>query len=119
MRVAVVHDWLTGMRGGERVLEAILELFPEAEVFTLLHLPGKVSQTITRHKIHTSLLQRIPGIENSYRHFLPFMPALINGFDLSGFDLILSSSHCVAKGIKKPPSAYHLSYVHAPMRYIR
>jgi len=118
MRVAIVHDWLTGMRGGEIVLEAIVDLFPSAELFTLIHVPGSTSPKIEALKIHTSFLQKIPNVEKNYRYFLPLMPKAIESFDLSGFDLILSSSHCVAKGIRKPKSAFHASYIHAPMRYI-
>ena len=117
-RVALIHDWLTGMRGGEAVLEAIVELFPRAELFTLIATPEKISPQLRSLPTHTSWLQKIPKSEAKYRHFLPLMPSLIEGFDLSGFDLIVSSSHCVAKGIKKAPNAVHLSYVHAPMRYI-
>jgi len=118
LRVALVHDWLTGMRGGEHVLEAIAEIFPHSDLFTLIYVPGKISPTLTTLPRHTSLLQKIPGIERRYRHFLPAMPQLIERFDLSGFDLVISSSHCVAKGIRKAPGAVHVSYVHAPMRYI-
>lgn len=118
MRVALVHDWLTGMRGGEYVLEAIAELFPNAELFTLISIPGSVSPTLISLKKHTSWLQRVPGAEDRYRYFLPLMPSMIERMDLNGFDLILSSSHCVAKGIRKPPGAVHVSYVHAPMRYV-
>lgn len=117
-RVAVVHDWLTGMRGGEYVLEAILDLYPQAEIFTLVCDPEKISAKIGRHKIHTSALQKLPGATVRYRHFLPLMPRAIKAFDLTGYDLVLSSSHCVAKGIRKPQSAVHVSYVHSPMRYI-
>lgn len=118
LRVALVHDWLTGMRGGEYVLEAIIDLFPQAELFTLLHVSGSVSKKISSLKIHTSWLQNVPGAASRYRNFLPMMPSMIESFDLSGFDLVISSSHCVAKGIRKPPGAVHVSYVHAPMRYI-
>jgi len=118
MRVAIVHDWLTGMRGGEHVLEAILDMFPDAELFTLVHAKGSVSEKISARKIHTSLLQKIPGASEKYRHFLPFMPALVSTFRLNRFDLVISSTHCVAKGIQKSDSAYHVSYVHAPMRYM-
>jgi glycosyltransferase involved in cell wall biosynthesis len=118
MRVALVHDWMTGMRGGEYVFEAIAELFPKAELFTLLYVPASVSPTITVLKRHTSPLQKMPGAEKRYRNFLPFMPRWIEGFDLSEFDLVISSSHCIAKGVKKAPDAVHVSYVHAPMRYM-
>jgi len=118
LRVALVHDWLTGMRGGERVLEVFCELFPSADVYTLIHVPGRVSPTIERHPIHTSFLQRIPGAARRYRHFLPLFPAAIERFRLSGYDLVLSSSHAVAKGIPVPPGALHVCYLHAPMRYM-
>jgi glycosyltransferase involved in cell wall biosynthesis len=118
MRVALVHDWMTGMRGGEYVFEAIAELFPKAELFTLLYVPASVSPEITVLKRHTSPLQKIPGAERRYRNFLPLMPRWIEGFDLTGFDLVISSSHCVAKGVRKSPDAVHVSYVHAPMRYM-
>jgi glycosyltransferase involved in cell wall biosynthesis len=118
MRVALIHDWLTGMRGGEYVLEAIAALFPDAELFTLLYVPGAVSERLARLKRHTSVLQRVPSASARYRHFLPVMPRLIEAFDLTGFDLIVSSSHCVAKGVRKPPGSVHVSYVHAPMRYM-
>jgi glycosyltransferase involved in cell wall biosynthesis len=106
------------MRGGEAVFEAIAELFPKAELFTLLFVPGKISPALASLKCHTSWLQNVPGAENKYRHFLPLMPSMIERFDLSGFDLVISSSHCVAKGIRKPKGAVHVSYVHAPMRYM-
>ncbi|MGE4231858.1 MAG: glycosyltransferase [Bacteriovoracia bacterium] len=118
MKVAIVHDWLVSQRGGENVLDAICELFPKAEVFTLVYSPGKVAEHIALAKKNVSLLKKIPSIERRYRHFLPVMPWVIEQFDLSGFDLVLSSSHCVAKGVIKPESAFHLSYVHAPMRYM-
>lgn len=118
LRVALVHDWLTGMRGGEYVLEAIAELFKRPDLFTLLYVPGKISPTLTTLKRHTSWLQKVPGAEKRYRHFLPWMPGMIESFDLTGFDLVISSSHCVAKGIQKPPGSVHLSYIHAPMRYM-
>lgn len=118
MKVALVHDWLTGMRGGEYVLDAIAEIFPRSDLFTLLYVPGKIAPTLTALNRHTSLLQKLPASEKRYRNYLPVMPWLIERFDLTGFDLIVSSSHCVAKGIRKPEGAVHVSYVHAPMRYI-
>jgi glycosyltransferase involved in cell wall biosynthesis len=117
LRVAVVHDWLTGMRGGERVLEAICELAPHAELFTLIHVPGRVSPAIARHAPHTSFVQRLPWAERWYRYYLPLFPVAIEQFDLDGFDLILSSSHCVAKSVIAPAGARHLCYCHTPMRY--
>jgi glycosyltransferase involved in cell wall biosynthesis len=115
-RVAIVHDWLTGMRGGEKVLEGLLELFPRAEIFTLLHVPGSVSPAIESRTIHTSFVQRLPGVERRYRSYLPLFPTAVERFDLRGFDLVLSSSHCVAKGARA--DAPHLSYCHTPMRYV-
>jgi glycosyltransferase involved in cell wall biosynthesis len=116
-RVALVHDWLTGMRGGEKVIEALAALFPEAPLFTLFHFPGSVSPAIESHPIRTSFLQRAPGIRRHYRRYLPLFPAAIEEFDLSGFDVVVSSSHCVAKGVIAPPDAFHLCYCHTPMRY--
>jgi glycosyltransferase involved in cell wall biosynthesis len=118
-RVALVHDWLTGMRGGEKVLEELCALFPDAPIYTLFHFPGSVSQAIERHPIHTSFLQRAPGIRRHYRSYLPLFPSAIEDFDLAGqgFDLVVSSSHCVAKGVLPPPGAFHLCYCHTPMRY--
>lgn len=116
-RVAIVHDWLTGMRGGEKVLEAICELYPAATLFTLIHRRGHLSPPIERMEIRTSWIQRIPGWQRIYRHLLPLYPRAIESFDLSGYDLVISSSHCVAKGARAAPGATHLSYCHTPMRY--
>lgn len=118
MKVALVHDWLVTNRGGERVLDALCELFPSADLYTLVYRKGSVSPRIEDRRIHTSFLQHIPGIQQRYRHFLPLFPRAIESFQLQGYDLVLSSSHCVAKGIRVPPGARHLSYVHAPMRYM-
>ncbi len=116
MRVAIVHDWLTGMRGGERCLEVFCELFPDADLYTLLHLKGTVSSTIERHRIRTSFIQSLPLAQRFYRYYLPLFPAAIERFRLGSYDLILSSSHCVAKGIRSQLGAKHLCYIHAPMR---
>ena len=117
-RVALVHDWLTGMRGGERCLEVFCELFPEAPLYTLLHVPGSVSAVIERRRIVTSFVQRLPAAATRYRHYLPLFPAAIRMFDLRGFDLVLSLSHCAAKAVRRPHSALHLSYCFSPMRYV-
>ena len=118
MRVALVHDWLVSNRGGEKVLDALCELFPEADIFTLFHKQGTVPPRIERHRIVTSFLQRVPGALDRHRQFLPLFPSAIEAFDLRGYDLVLSSTHCVAKGARIPRGARHLSYVHAPMRYM-
>jgi glycosyltransferase involved in cell wall biosynthesis len=117
LKVALVHDWLTGMRGGEKCLEVFCELFPEADVFTLIHKKGSVSRTIEDKNIHTSFLQKVPGIFGRYRNFIPLFPAAIESFDLRGYDLILSSSHCVAKGVRRPEGSLHICYCHTPVRY--
>lgn len=118
MRVAIVHDWLTGMRGGEKVLEVFCELFPEADIFTLIHCHGSVSKLIEDRNIQTSFLQRIPLAKKHYRSFLMLFPLAIEGFDMRGYDIVLSSSHCVAKGVLTSPSAIHVCYCHTPMRYV-
>ena len=117
-RVALVHDWLTGMRGGERCLEVLCELFPDAPLFTLLHVPGSVSPQIERRRIVTSFVQRLPRAAERYRYYLPTFPLAIGRFDLSGYDLVVSMSHCVAKGVRVPPRALHLCYCFSPMRYV-
>ncbi|MBI5827560.1 MAG: glycosyltransferase [Deltaproteobacteria bacterium] len=118
MKVALIHDWLTGMRGGEKVLEVFCEIFPEADLFTLLHIPGSVSKTIENRSIKTSFIQRLPLARRRYRSMLPLFPLAIESFNLNGYDLVLSSSHCVAKGVIPPPGALHISYIHTPMRYV-
>jgi len=118
LKVALVHDWLTGMRGGERCLEAFCELFPDADLYTLLHIKGSVSPTIERHRIKTSFIQSLPLAGRWYRYYLPLFPLAIERFQLQSYDLILSSSHCVAKGIRPPAGARHLCYIHSPMRYV-
>ncbi|MFQ5645770.1 MAG: glycosyltransferase [bacterium] len=117
MRVALVHDWLTGMRGGEKVLESLCELFPEADIFTLVHLPEKISPIINSHNIQTSFIQRLPGIRKFYQYYLPLFPLAAESFDLTEYDLVISSSHCAAKGVITRPGTCHISYLHAPMRY--
>jgi glycosyltransferase involved in cell wall biosynthesis len=118
VRVALVHDWLTGLRGGERVLEQLCQLYPGADVFTLVHVPGSCGPIIERHHITTSFLQRMPLAQRRYRHYLPLFPLAIERLDLRGYDLVVSTSHAVAKGCRPPPGALHVSYVHTPMRYV-
>jgi len=117
MRVAIVHDWLNGMRGGEKVLLELLALFPEATIYTLFHEANTVSSAIESHKIVTSRLDRIPGIYRHYRNLLPLFPRAVESFDLSQFELVISSSHAVAKGVHAA-GAMHICYCHTPMRYI-
>ena len=117
MRVALVHDWLTGMRGGEKVLEAIAEIYPSADIFTLVHVPGSVSRVIESRRILTSFIQRMPAASRFYRHYLPLFPAAIEQFDLRRYDCIISISHCAAKSILPGLRARHLCYCETPMRY--
>jgi glycosyltransferase involved in cell wall biosynthesis len=116
-KVALVHDWLTGMRGGEKCLEAFCELFPQADLYTLIYLPDRVSPTIRAMNVRPSWINRLPAVERYYRYYLPLFPRAIERFDLKDYDLVLSSSHCVAKGVL-PKRALHIAYIHSPMRYV-
>ena len=117
MRVALVHDWLTGMRGGEWVLYEIAKLFPDAPLYTLVHRKGAVMPALEEHQIRTSWLQAPSFGGRKWRYLLPLMPAAMETFTFPDADLVISTSHCVAKGVIPPPGAFHLSYVHTPMRY--
>lgn len=117
MKLAFVHDWLTGMRGGEKALEVLCERFPDAELFTLVHVPGSVSPAIERLPRHTSFVQRLPFASRWYRQYLPLMPAAVEQFDLDRFDTVVSVSHCCVKSIVRPGGARHLCYCLTPMRY--
>jgi len=117
VNVALVHDWLTGMRGGERVLEALCDLFPDADLFTLYHRRGSVSPAIERHRIRTSFIQRLPGADRHYRQYLPLFPLAVERFDLGPYAFVISSSHCAAKAVVPGARARHLCYCHSPMRY--
>jgi len=117
MRIALVHDWLTGMRGGEKVLEVLCERFPEADLFTMVHVRGSVSPTIERHRIRTSFIQQLPGVRRYYRYYLPLFPRAVERLDLRGYDFVLSASHCAVKSVITPAGARHLCYCLTPMRY--
>ena len=117
-RVALVHDWLTGLRGGERVLEQLCLLYPDADVYTLVHIKGASGPIIERHRITSSFLQRLPFAQTRYRSYLPLFPLAIEALDLSGHDLVISTSHAVAKGCRPARGALHVSYIHTPMRYV-
>ena len=116
-RVALVHDWLTGMRGGEKVLEAICELYPDAPIYTLVRVRGQVSDRIESRTIKTSFVQMIPGAGRYYRQLLPLFPAAVELFNLDSYDLVISSSHCAVKSVIPPAGAVHVCYCHSPMRY--
>ena len=117
MRVALIHDWLTGMRGGERALLAFCEMFPDADLFTLVRVPGATDPIIERRRVRTSMIQRLPLPGRLYRHYLPLFPMAIEQFDLDGYDLVLSTSHCAAKSVVVPGHTRHLCYCLTPMRY--
>lgn len=118
LKVAIVHDWLTGMRGGEKVLEVFCELFPDATIVTLLHNKGALSDTIEKMKIKTSFIDKLPFKQKKYRSYLPIFPLAIESIDFSEYDLVLSTSHCVAKNAKAGKDALHICYCHTPMRYV-
>ncbi len=117
LRVALVHDWLTGMRGGEKCLEVLCRTFPEAELYTLIHRRGALSPAIEAMTIRTSPLQLIPGVVRHYRHLLPIMPLAARAWRLKNVDLVISLSHCVAKAVVPPPGVPHVCYCFTPMRY--
>lgn len=117
LRVVLSHDWLTGMRGGERVLELLCRGFPKAPLFSLIYNPAAISAVINDHPIQTTWLQRVPGIFHWYRYFLPFFPGAIERLQAPEADLLISTSHCIAKGLRPPPGARHLCYCFTPMRY--
>jgi glycosyltransferase involved in cell wall biosynthesis len=117
MKVALVHDWLTGMRGGEKVLEAICELFPDAPLYTLVRVPGSVSARIEAREIRTSFVQALPSPGRFYRYYLPLYPIAVELMDFEGYDLVISSSHCAVKSVITGSRTVHLCYCHSPMRY--
>jgi glycosyltransferase involved in cell wall biosynthesis len=116
-RVAVIHEWLTIPGGSEKVVAAILELLPQAELFTSIYDPAPWPEVITGRPVHASFLNRIPGASRRYTHLLPLMDAAFRSFDLSGFDLVISSNHACAKNVRTPAGALHVCYCHTPMRY--
>jgi glycosyltransferase involved in cell wall biosynthesis len=118
MRVAIIHYWLVTMRGGEKVLESLCRMFPDADIFTHAYAPEAVSATISRHNVRTSFIGRLPRPAKYYKSYLPLMPMALEQLDLRGYDLIISSESGPAKGIVPPPGAIHVCYCHSPMRYI-
>lgn len=118
MKVAIIHDWLTGFRGGEVVLDTILKIYPSADLFTLIYNPGTLNRRIENRKITAAFTNKLPFKKTKYRWYLPLFPTAIESLDLKGYDLIISSSHCVAKGVIAHPDSIHISYIHSPMRYV-
>jgi len=117
LRVALIHDWLTGMRGGEKALEVFCEIFPSADLFTLVYLPGTTSPLIEKRTVTRSAIQWLPFAGRLYRQYLPLFPIAIEQFDLDGYDLVISTSHCAAKSVVVTGRARHLCYCLTPMRY--
>jgi glycosyltransferase involved in cell wall biosynthesis len=117
-RVAIIHYWLVGMRGGERVLERLLHLFPEADIFTHVYDPSAVSRLIRSRTVRTTFINRLPGARRHYQKYLPLMPMALEGLDLRGYDLVISSESGPAKGVLAMPDARHICYCHSPMRYL-
>lgn len=117
-RVAIIHYWLVGMRGGERVLERLIHLFPEADIYTHVYDPDSMSSTIRSRPVKTTFIQKLPGSRKHYQKYLPLMPMALEELDLRGYDLILSSESGPAKGVITPPGALHVCYCHSPMRYL-
>ncbi|ALN72844.1 glycosyltransferase [Aureimonas sp. AU20] len=118
MKVAIVHYWLVTMRGGEKVLEELCKLYPQADIFTLVLDEGTLSPILRKHKITTSFLQSIPGSRKHYQKLLPLMPFALEQLDVTDYDLVISSESGPAKGIVTRPDALHICYCHSPMRYI-
>ena len=115
MQAAIVHFWLNGMRGGEKVLESLCRLLPDADIFTLFYDPGRVSELIRSRRVTASYLN---PLQRYYRSLLPLMPSALESFDLRGYDLVVSSESGPAKGVLTPATARHVCYCHTPMRYL-
>jgi glycosyltransferase involved in cell wall biosynthesis len=117
-RVAIVHYWLVGMRGGERVIERLLDMFPGADVFTHVYDPRKVSEKIRAARVRETFIGRLPGARRHYQIYLPLMPLALEELDLRSYDLVISSESGPAKGVITRPDALHICYCHSPMRYL-
>ena len=117
-RVAIVHYWLVNMRGGERVIERLLKLYPGADIFTHVYDPSRMSDTIRNSRVTTTAISRLPMAGRLYQYYLPLMPMALEGLDLSDYDLVISSESGPAKGVITRPDSQHLCYCHSPMRYI-
>lgn len=118
MRVAIVHYWLVGMRGGEKVLEELCRLYPDADIFTHVHDAARTSATINAHRITTTYIAKLPFARKLYQKYLPLMPSALEELDLTGYDLVISSESGPAKGVITHPNAVHVCYCHSPMRYL-
>jgi len=116
-KVAIVHDWLVNYGGAERVVEELLKIYPEADIFTLVYDEKKMGKIFPKEKVHTSFMQKWPRATKLYTKFLSFMPKAFESFDLSNYKLVICSSSCCAKGVITPPLVPHVAYIHTPMRY--
>ena len=118
MKVAIVHYWLVGLRGGEKVVEALCEMFPQADIFTHVYVPEVMSDRINAHRVITSFISSLPRPAKYYKNYLPLMPMALEQLDLRGYDLVISSESGPAKGVIPPAGAVHVCYCHSPMRYV-
>jgi glycosyltransferase involved in cell wall biosynthesis len=118
MKVAIIHYWLVGMRGGEQVIEALCDMYPQADIFTHVYVPENVSEKLRQHKVIPTFINSLPRAARMYKTYLPLMPMALEQLDLRGYDLIISSESGPAKGIIAPADALHVCYCHTPMRYI-
>ena len=118
MKVALVHYWLVTMRGGEKVLESLCKMFPQADIYTNVYNPDAVSDIIKSHKVYTTKVNKYPFAKKLYQKYMPFMPKALMELDLTGYDLIISSESGPAKGVCPAPDAFHICYCHTPMRYL-
>lgn len=118
MKVALIHYWLTGMRGGEKVLESLCELFPQADIYTHVYVPEKVSATIGRHPVRTTFINKLPRAAKMYQCYLPLMPFALEQLDLRSYELVISSESGPAKGVLLGAETVHICYCHSPMRYL-
>jgi len=118
MKTAIIHYWLVNMRGGEKMLEALLEIYPDADIYTHVYKPAAVSSLIKNRRVFTSRINRLPFSKKLYPLYMPLMPDALMDFDLNDYDLIISSEAGPAKGVVPNPNAYHICYCHSPMRYL-
>jgi len=118
MKIAIIHYWLVNMRGGEKVVEALLEMFPQADIFTHVYKPDAVTDIIKNRRVFTSRINRLPFAKKLYRLYMPLMLDALLDFNLQDYDLVISSESGPAKGVVPSPNAYHICYCHSPMRYL-
>jgi hypothetical protein len=118
LRIAIIHYWLVGMRGGERVLEQLCQMYPDADIFTHVLDRERISSIILQHDIHTTFIARLPFAKQQYRKYLPLMPRALELLDLEAYDLVISCEAGPAKGVITRPDAIHLTYCYSPMRYL-